>query len=253
MDDDFEQAKDYFFDAIQRVGTFAFGEQLSYIMMADAYHRARGIRGAVGEIGVFLGDYLFGLGVCARPDERIVAIDLFEDQDANIDGSGRHDKTIEYFKDLHRRYIRNEASIEFIKRDSLYLTPGDLLAKSGQQEYRIFSIDGGHTHYHLTNDLLLVEAVLEHGGVVIIDDYTNAGWPGVAEGVARYFLLSPRRTLAPFLTHWNKLLVTTESKHAEVLAFYEDYAHKHNFNVVKQRLFGFDVIHTQGFSQTLFL
>jgi len=249
---DTDQKKQYFLDAIHRVGGFSFSEQLSYVMMADAYHRSENIHGAVGEIGVFLGDYLFGLGACARPDEPIVAIDLFEDQKDNIDGSGRHDKTFDYYRALHQKHIRNGAELVLLKGDSLYLNTQDLFKASKQNRYRLFSIDGGHTHYHMTNDLFLVESVLDHGGIVIVDDYTNAGWPGVAEGVARYFLLSPNRRLAPFFTHWNKLLLTTESRHESVLKYFEDHARTNNFHVVKQKLFGFDVLHTQGFSETVF-
>ena len=87
---------------------------------------------------------------------------------------------------------------------------------------------------------------------MIIDDYTNAGWPGVAEGIARYFLLSGRRTLAPFFVNWNKLLLTTESKHRELLDYFAGIARQNKAHVTMQNLYGFEVLHCQGFSENLF-
>jgi len=228
--------------------TFGLKEQLAYPRVADAFHQSRGILGAVGEIGVFLGDYLFAIGLCARPNEAIVAVDLFEDQTANFDGSGRHDKGFDHFRDIHGKWIKSGAPLKFLKGDSLNVTQADMLSASDGHRYRLLSIDGGHTHYHTVNDMLLAESVLCHGGVVILDDYTNAGWPGVAEGVGRYFLQTPRRTLAPFFLHWNKLLMTTESMHAELLEHFDSMVPDSQRHLAKRsRLYGFDVLIAQGF------
>jgi hypothetical protein len=233
-------------------GHFGHHEQIAYPQIADDWQRANGVEGAVGEIGVFLGDYLFGLGVCARPDERIVAIDLFEDQRDNIDGSGKHDKGLDHFRKRYKDHIANGARLNFVKGDSLFLTPADLLKASDGQKYRLFSIDGGHTHYHTINDILLAEAVLCHGGVIIVDDYTNAGWPGVAEGVARYFLQSPRRHLAPVLSQWNKLILTTESRQRELLDYFDSRVPDSQRHLAKrERLFGFEILVAQGFSEVI--
>jgi hypothetical protein len=147
---------------------------------------------------------------------------------------------------------KNGATPVFLKGDSLYLRDIDLLSASRSQQFRIFSIDGGHTPYHLVNDILLIEKVLCHGGVVIVDDYTNPGWPGVAEGVARYFLLHARRRLAPFLIHWNKLVLTTESYHSQYYAYVCSICERNGMQTYPQKLYGFDVMHSQGFATALF-
>jgi hypothetical protein len=69
----------------------------------------------------------------------------------------------------------------------------DSTAAEAQSFYRsiegqvaLFSIDGGHTRMHTLNDLLAAETSLGEGGVVFLDDYLNADWPGVIEGRVDY-------------------------------------------------------------------
>ena len=57
----------------------------------------------------------------------------------------------------------------------------------------------------------------------MVDDITNSGWPGVMEGVARYFLLGSERRLLPFMMSLNKLWLTTCDYHK----LYLDFALKH--------------------------
>ena len=47
-----------------------------------------GIKGAVGEIGVHHGLFFFALAAAARPCEPLIAIDVFGDQQKNVDSSG---------------------------------------------------------------------------------------------------------------------------------------------------------------------
>jgi hypothetical protein len=61
--------------------------------------------------------------------------------------------------------------------------------------------------------MMLATQVCTAGAVIIVDDITNAGWPGVMEGVARYFLLNPDIKLFPFLMTQNKLWLTTYDYH----------------------------------------
>jgi len=68
------------------------------------------------------------------------------------------------------------------------------------------------------HDIRLAEAVLVSGGIVMVDDITNAAWPGVIEGVARY-LLDPTRRLFPFMMSHNKLWFTTGDCQRDYLAF----------------------------------
>jgi hypothetical protein len=87
---EYPATKAYFDDVTSRRTEFGFKEQLSYIALAAAFQKECDIRGSVGEIGLLGGEYFNMIAACAKPDEFAVGIDLFDDQSANVDGSGRH-------------------------------------------------------------------------------------------------------------------------------------------------------------------
>src|SRR5204863_3386019 len=78
---------------------------------------------------------------------------------------------------------------------------------------KFLSVDAGHTVHHACNDLLLAQEVLVPGGIVALDDFMAALWPGVTEGFFR-FMNSMNRRLRPFMYFQNKLFLTTISEHA---------------------------------------
>ena len=53
---------------------------------------------------------------------------------------------------------------------------------------RFVSVDGGHTAEITAHDLAVADASLAEGGIIVLDDAFNEQWPGVADGVQRYFL-----------------------------------------------------------------
>jgi hypothetical protein len=108
---------------------------------------------------------------------------------------------------------RDFKRVRTLKANSLYLSATDLRQRMVSDAFRILSIDGAHSWYHTVSDLTLADSVIRPGGVVIVDDITNCGWPGVMEGVARYLLLSAKRRLFPFAIGRNKLWLTTPEYH----------------------------------------
>src|SRR4051794_9383474 len=145
---------------------------------------AQGVAGAVGEIGVHEGRLFILLRLLRRPEETSLAIDVFEDQHLNVDHSGRGNLgRFEY--NVERWSGRDDLVI--IQKSSLDVRPKELLEKGG--EFRLFSVDGGHTEVCAYRDLRLAEAVLARGGIIILDDFSNHHWPSVAAGAARVFLL----------------------------------------------------------------
>jgi hypothetical protein len=154
----------------------------------------RDIRGNITEIGVHHGKLFILLHLLARDDERSVAIDLFEDQSKNTDGSGEGNRqkllaNLQRFADLDRVVIRQADSIE--------IDAGALLRLAGGP-CRLISIDGSHTPETTAHDLATAEGALSDGGIVILDDVFNEMWPGVSEGL-HIFFRTPRR-IAPFAT-----------------------------------------------------
>lgn len=79
---------------------------------------------------------------------------------------------------------------------------------------RLFSVDGGHTSHITQCDLETVSNSLVDGGVIILDDYFNAAWPGVSEGTNRFFILGNKTGIIPFAIGGNKVFFTTNENYA---------------------------------------
>jgi SAM-dependent methyltransferase len=160
-----------------------------------------GAGGAVCEIGVHHGRFFIALANMV-PKATALAVDVFDDQVANVDHSGCGD--LSKFLSNVARWAANPDRVRTLQADSLTITPEMLTRNLDQSRIRLFSIDGSHTARHVQNDLVLAENTLAAHGVVIVDDIFNPNWPGVAEGVFRY-LLNPSSKLIPFAYGDNKL------------------------------------------------
>lgn len=172
------------------------------VVLVRAAATAQGdLPGSVGEIGVHHGK-LFILLCLLAPRSRYFAIDVFEAQELNVDGSGRGDR--EVFERNLRRCGIEASAVDIISSSSTDVTAEELSEISGP--VRLFSVDGGHTTNIVLSDLLLAEAVLADGGIVILDDAFNSSWPGVAAALGRYLLGEGR--LVPFAVSPEKVLLT---------------------------------------------
>jgi hypothetical protein len=196
------------------------GSTLYRITQFHELQVAHGIIGDLFEIGVYHGRLFILLALLARPEEeRAIAIDVFE-VGPNYDPGGGS-TTLATLERNYASFVGDPAGLCCIASDSLLLTPDAIRDKSAVGQVRMASIDGAHSHQHTTHDLWLAESVLAPGGIVLVDDITNPGWPGVMEGVARYLLGSERR-LFPFMMSSNKLWLTTRDHHQIYLDFARD-------------------------------
>lgn len=161
----------------------------------------RGIKGNVAEIGVHYGKLFIVLSLLAQDEEKAVAVDLFADQARNIEQSGWGD--LDLFKENVRRHS-NLRRVVVHEGDSTELTSNALIELGGGP-FRLISVDGGHTPEITAHDLATAEGALTPGGVIILDDCFNEMWPGVSEGVHRYFS-GAQRTIVPFASGGNKTL-----------------------------------------------
>lgn len=79
----------------------------------------------------------------------------------------------------------------------------------GYPAFRMLSVDGGHTLEITLHDLMLASCVIQDGGLVILDDFPNPAWLGVAEALMHWVHAQDR--LVPFMHGANKLWFTTPS------------------------------------------
>jgi len=196
-----------------------FDDFEGWVALANVYMVARlsklqhkaGLFGTVGEIGVHHGKFTAALSGFASVVEDTVAVDLFADQDQNVDGSGHGD--MDFFRKNLEKLSLWEGTYAH-QANSLKLTVKDF---SRYQRFRMLSVDGGHTHETTLNDLLLACNILSAGGIVILDDFVNRDWLGVAAGV--FDFIRSQEELVPFLWLANKLFLTTRDHHERYVAF----------------------------------
>lgn len=204
-----------------------------FIVEIGRIQAVRGLKGSVAEIGVHMGRLFILLRLLAAPDEHALALDIFHDQQLNVDGSGRGDE--ERFCANVGRWASMQ-NVEIIRASSLNVTAHDILSRVGP--CRLLSIDGGHTAECTLNDLRLAEQTVTEFGVVILDDYFNPSWPDVATGAAR-FLINPSTSLRPFAITPNKVYLAHPGYHGLYVAALR--AAQHDFYEKESRMFGFQV------------
>ncbi len=147
------------------------------------YQKDSNIVGGTAEIGLHHGKSFIPLCIYLRSNERAYGIDLFNNQELNLDASGHGSKD---------KVVRNLEAFE-ISPDSYFLDgrssdqvdPVEIIDKVGR--VRFFSVDGGHWEAIVENDLALASKVLAQGGVIAIDDYLRPDWPGVASGFHHWY------------------------------------------------------------------
>ncbi|MDH3790974.1 MAG: class I SAM-dependent methyltransferase [Rhodospirillales bacterium] len=165
------------------------------------FQTTSGFDGSLGEIGVLHGKSFILLYLLSHASESTFAIDVFEQQELNLDRSG-HGTSKEKFLSNLRECIGDDRHVRVFDCSSVAVSPEDLLDAVGP--VRFFSIDGGHTDELTANDLTLADRCLCEHGVILVDDYFNRNWPGVSNGVHRFFETRAPR-LAPFAIGANKV------------------------------------------------
>lgn len=199
-----------------------------------------GVSGASGEIGVHHGKLFIALHLLRSPGTRSLAIDLFADQELNLDRSGSGDSS--HLRHNLEAWCPDPDAADPMARDSLDLGDEDVLAILQRYgRFRWFSVDGGHTAAHTVNDIRLAQRLTAAGGIVILDDYHNQDWPGVHEGFARLNLLDTPK-IAPFLCGFGKLYLTTHGHHQRFFEGAWDRIHAAGHKVKIVEMYGRDVL-----------
>lgn len=195
--------QEYLRGGYRKVDGFLTPGAIQLIVALAREQERLGIGGNVGEIGVHQGRAFLLLHLLSRSAERSLAVDVFEHQELNVDGSGRGVR--ELFERNLARHGTDTGRVDVIAGDSTLLSSADLEAAVGGR-FRLFHIDGGHTAAIAGHDMATVAGALAPGGVIIVDDYFHEQWPGVSDGVRAYFAAHPESGLVPFAIGGNKVL-----------------------------------------------
>ena len=208
-----ERLERYRRDGLAEVEGWFEPESAEVIASLLLHQVSRGLTGGIAEIGVHHGRSFLLLANGLTPGEPAVALDVFENQEQNADHSGRGDR-VRFEANLER--WAPSAPVQVVASSSLDVAVSQAQGVFGRP--RMFSVDGGHTAEITRHDLLLAEASIGPGGVVVLDDMLNGHWLGVLTGTASYLLADPR--LVPFALSPNKLYLTDSP---EAAADYADH------------------------------
>jgi hypothetical protein len=175
-------------------------------LMFMAYHQLLGERGLAGdtlEIGVHHGLSAIGVAALRGTGRRFVAVDLFDDLQAeNVSGSGLGNR--QRFEANMARFHDDLSFVRTIAAPSANLHADDL-----GHEFSFCHIDGGHSMAEAYGDLELTAAISRPGGLIALDDYFNAAFPGVGEAAVRFSFLR-EGVLRPIAIGFNKALFQRE-------------------------------------------
>ena len=188
-----------YLDAFDRIEGWLCPDAALMFMAYNELNAARDIAGDVLEIGVHHGLSAVALAAMRRDGARLVAIDLFDDLQAqNVSGSG---------SGCHPRFMRNLGEffgdtgfVRCIAAPTHNVTPADLGGG-----FSFCHIDGGHTAAETCQDLDLCSQILAPGGLLALDDYFNPAFPGVCEGAIKFWMAHDGELL-PIAIGFNKVL-----------------------------------------------
>ena len=215
----------------------------------DLFQKEKNISGPVAEIGVYHGKFFCGLALTKGAELEHCAIDLFDMQEYNLDGAGEGDLGV--FKEhLDRTGIKKS---EIHRLDSMSIE--DSFVKARTNKYSLFSVDACHLVEHTINDFEIAMKLVRNDGVIFIDDYYNANWPGVQEGICKYYHNQVSKFI-PLLFTCNKLFICNMSYHKQYYDYIEAFlkAHYPNNRVKKVKRFGYDTLTVSiDFSQTKYM
>jgi hypothetical protein len=215
----------YAFYGHRRVSGWLQPQVLKVVRALATRQESAGIEGNIAEIGVHHGRLFIGLHLARRSGEHSVAIDLFDDQDRNVDRSGSGNR-IAFSRNLDV-YGSDGNDVVVVSEDSCRLT-GTRVKELAGGGIRLFSVDGGHSAEIVAHDMETAADSLVDGGIVIADDVFNQAWPGVQEGTYRFLTTHDR--LVPFAIGFNKTLFTTRESADTYLEAIDRLARHHRWN-----------------------
>lgn len=222
---------------IESVGGWCIPELWNCIEPINQFQKEKNINGPIAEIGVYHGKFFIGLALTKQQEGKHTAFDVFDMQEFNLDNAGAGN--LQIFENNLKKYGVHD--FESITADSLRIP--DEIVDQRKNKYSLFSVDGCHMVEHTINDFRLAMKMVRKDGVIFIDDYYNPNWPGVQEGIAKFYL-TETCNFVPFLFTCNKLFICSLSFHKMYLECVFNFVKKHypTSRVKKVKRYGYDTL-----------
>ena len=134
-----------------------------------------GVQGDMLEIGSYHGRSTACMAVYLRPDETLVVCDAFAQTTDDVYPDRPSPAQ------LQQNLLSVHPHLDWQQVDVRVGLSRDL--QLGEAQFRFIHIDGGHSKAEALADMQLCAAHLAPHGVMVVDDYENAYWPGVTAAV----------------------------------------------------------------------
>ncbi|MFL6205534.1 MAG: class I SAM-dependent methyltransferase [Acidimicrobiales bacterium] len=174
-----EPAEDYV-----RVGRLTVGgwfDETDGWMFRAVDQLQRDEHGDLVEVGVYLGRSAILLGYLARPGERMIAVDLFEDPASSAEQRAEADR---WYRGLQRRRFEESYAAFHEQPPTVLQGPSDeVLGEVAAGSARIVHIDGSHSFEAVSADIDHACRIATPNAVLIFDDIAHRHTIGVAAAV----------------------------------------------------------------------
>ena len=165
-------------------GWFNSGSQAIWDCLLS-YQTNTDVGGHLLEIGLFKGKSATLSALHARPKEKNILVDTYVRAEVR-----------EHFNKLKDR------NCVLLQARSEYLNSVEFLANRGNR-FRWIHIDGEHTGMAVKSDLELADRLLNHQGIVCLDDFMSSSYPQITRAAFRYLDAHPE-SLVLVLCGFNK-------------------------------------------------
>lgn len=225
----------YLVDQFESVDGWCWKYTWQPIEFIDRRQRALGAAGPIAEIGVYHGRFFIGLALLKLDHAPHIAIDVFDMQEFSMSGSGtkiRVDKSVSEaqfstFQSNLKRAGLDGGSIQILRSDSVALSSSEIYKAAGfANKPLFFSVDGCHELTHAYHDIHLAMDLTSQYGLILVDDYLHARWPGVHEAVAKIYFGSAPRFVPLYYVH-NKLALCHVNLHHDYFDGLQAYYAEH--------------------------
>ncbi|MEO8637382.1 MAG: class I SAM-dependent methyltransferase [Candidatus Taylorbacteria bacterium] len=167
------------------------------------------------EIGVYCGMSLLGLGLIYK-DKKIVGVDpffeSFDETSFNAETEFLRHKSNNLSGAERYNRLQEKGNILGIgnRIDVKKMTQKDFLEKIKPCKYQMIYVDGEHTYQSIVSFLERIDELLPYDGFLVLDDFLNAGFPGLSEAI--HLHPSYKKSLFPVCYAFNKAVFLYKPK-----------------------------------------
>jgi hypothetical protein len=169
-----------------------YDHDLVTFWLTDFIQKAAGWRGDLCELGIFQGKSAIALGTMARPDERLLCLDIFHEVPQATAEANIH----RFCPGLENRLVCIQRDLTSLSTPPVGVEPNSV---------RFIHLDAVHDHPSVLNDLRNFVPLLTPEAVVVLDDCFDPDWPGVATAMTEFCLSEMGWHIRPFAASRSKM------------------------------------------------